>query len=427
MGPILIFDKSTLESLNIDEAVWLDNFFLTNITPLFFIETLADLEKQVRSGRTPEDVVGSLAYKTPDGGSYLNVHHATLLAGELSNVVQVDMRYGRPIIPRGQTKELGGKTGIIFEQSPEQEAFNRWQRKEFLQLERLIAKAWRKNLSNINFENNYQFFQKFFPIGKPKNLTDVKKLVDFNIDGPDQEQLFIFGLSILGVPENSLVLTITRWRNAGRPPIREFAPYFTHVFSVDLFFYLAIAADLIGRGRPSHKIDVAYLYYLPFCMVFTSNDKLHANLAPFFLRKDQSFILGTDLKADLNKLDKHYDKLPDEVKNQGIIRFAFYPPTDDSFLITQLWDKHMSSSWRENQAKPRPQIHGRVENELIKKIRQFEDEAKPISDNKFINSDEADHIMIKRKVYPKKGKWARFPPEVLNKRKNEKGEWEDAN
>ena len=80
MGPILIFDKSALESLSKDEAVWLDNFFLTNITPLFFIEVLADLEKQVRKGRTPEEVVGNLAYKTPDLQSSPNAHHRTLLA-----------------------------------------------------------------------------------------------------------------------------------------------------------------------------------------------------------------------------------------------------------------------------------------------------------------------------------------------------------
>lgn len=64
-GPILIFDKSTLESLNLDEAVLLDSFFVTNITPLLFIETLADLEKEIQAGRTPEQVVGNLARKTP--------------------------------------------------------------------------------------------------------------------------------------------------------------------------------------------------------------------------------------------------------------------------------------------------------------------------------------------------------------------------
>ncbi len=38
VGPILIFDKSTLQSLSIDGSVWLDAFYLPNITPLFFVE-----------------------------------------------------------------------------------------------------------------------------------------------------------------------------------------------------------------------------------------------------------------------------------------------------------------------------------------------------------------------------------------------------
>jgi hypothetical protein len=57
-GPILIFDKSSLESLNLDEAVLLDNFYLSNVTPLFFVECLADLEKEIKSKSTPEQLVG---------------------------------------------------------------------------------------------------------------------------------------------------------------------------------------------------------------------------------------------------------------------------------------------------------------------------------------------------------------------------------
>jgi len=79
LGPILIFEKSTLQGLNVDEAVWLDNFFMTNIAPLFFIETLADLEKEVRKGKTPEQVVGEIAYKTPDMSPRPNVHHMVLV------------------------------------------------------------------------------------------------------------------------------------------------------------------------------------------------------------------------------------------------------------------------------------------------------------------------------------------------------------
>jgi len=47
-GPILIFDKSLIEMLSPDEAVWLGQFYRVNIVPVFLVETLADLEKRLR-------------------------------------------------------------------------------------------------------------------------------------------------------------------------------------------------------------------------------------------------------------------------------------------------------------------------------------------------------------------------------------------
>jgi hypothetical protein len=88
-GPSLIFDKSSLESLNLDEAVLLDNFYRSNITPLFFVECLADLEKAIRSKSTPEQLVGSLATRTPESQACANVHHTRILQGELSRGVTV--------------------------------------------------------------------------------------------------------------------------------------------------------------------------------------------------------------------------------------------------------------------------------------------------------------------------------------------------
>src|SRR5712692_10585506 len=60
-GTSLVFDKSALESLNIHEAALLDHFYRCTITPLFYVECLADLEKSIRSKSTPEQLVGSLA------------------------------------------------------------------------------------------------------------------------------------------------------------------------------------------------------------------------------------------------------------------------------------------------------------------------------------------------------------------------------
>src|SRR5712692_675281 len=338
-GPILIFDKSALESLNPDESVWLDNFFQTNITPLFFIETLADLEKQVHAGRTPEQVVGNLAYKTPDIQSRPNVHHVRLLNAELSGAEPVEMD-GRGIISGGQSVMLEGQTGIVLQRTQEDEAFHRWQRHEFLDVERLAAKRWRRDLANISHDKAYTTLQKWFAEGaKPKTLSEVKSFADSKIDSSEREPCLRLGMSILGVAPSRQELVVTRWQSVGKPPISEFAPYFRYLFSVELFFYLGIAADLISRVRPSNKVDLAYLYYLPFCKVFTSNDSLHERMVPVFLRANQTFVKGIELKADLAKLDQHYSRLPKDVTDRGLFHFAAYPPTDSSFLVTKLWDK----------------------------------------------------------------------------------------
>ena len=165
-GPHLIFDKSALESLSLDESNWLDNFFTTAITPIFFSETLADLEKEVGKGRTPEQVVGSIAIRTPDMGSSACTHHRLILGGTLyGHELRLDGR-----IPRnqGQVVELGDKKGIFYAESEEEQALQRWHNYEFLDVERQFAKKWRNNLTNVDHTQQYSFFQQWFLTGKPK-------------------------------------------------------------------------------------------------------------------------------------------------------------------------------------------------------------------------------------------------------------------
>lgn len=415
MGPVIIFDKSTLEALNPDEAVWLETFFFTNITPVFFVETLADLEKEVGVGRTPESVVGNLAHKTPEMHCRPNAHHLTLLAAELSGNEELDLKNGRPLVSGGQALHLEGRTGLVFSPSPEEEALGRWQRGEFLDLERTRAKAWRAELSSTNLEESYRLFQNFVASEKPKTLGEVKRLVDWHVDDSPQDSLLPFALALLRVSPVLHDATVERWKAVGRPPLRQFAPYLAHLFSVDLFFYLALAANLIARTRPSHKIDFAYLYYLPFCMVFTSNDKLHTAVAPLFLRGNQSFVSGSDLKADLSRLDHHYSALPDELKQRGVLSFATYPPPDSTFLVTRLWDTHMSPKWRKDATRNVSQTPDPLVRRVIEELQRARREGTTVPKASSVHSDGADYLVIERKVRSKKGKWLRFPPGTSNR------------
>jgi hypothetical protein len=189
-GPSLIFDKSSLESLNLDEAVLLDNFYRSVITPLFFVECLADLEKAIRSRSTPEQLVGSLASRTPESQSCANAHHMMILQGELSRHFDMNNVLERPMVPGGKPVQLGDKKGMLFVRSQEEEALERWSHREFLSLERNFAKQWRASLMQINHDDLVKIVMA--GIGhwrKPTSLEDAKQMTDFIVDNMDPEWL----------------------------------------------------------------------------------------------------------------------------------------------------------------------------------------------------------------------------------------------
>jgi hypothetical protein len=407
-GPILIFDKSALQALSVDEANWLDNFFMTNITPLFFAETLADLEKEIRDGRSPEQVVGNLALKTPDMSATACAHHWKIMSGVLAGrEMPMDGRIPRDF---GQVVNLDGKAGIFYAKGQEEEALERWYQGEFLDVERQIAKQWRRGLSAVNYDELYPFFEKWFHIGKPKTEAEVKRLAEAYIDGSPTAASLVFGMTMLGVIDEAQTIVMKRWAEAGQPSIGTFAPYFRHIYLVDLFFNLAIAADIISRERPSNKIDLAYLYYLPFCQIFTSRDKLHRRTVPLFLRDEQSFVDGAELKADLAKLDAHYSALPDEVKISGFHKFATHPPFDDSLLVTRLWDKHLPG-WREIAANAKPPDQSEHK-KLIAELNRIEEAAKISDPHAEIAIEDTQFMQIIRTPRRVKGKWVRYPPNI---------------
>ena len=219
---------------------------------------------------------------------------------------------------------------------------------------------------------------------------------------------------MVGIAKEYRDQIVARWHSEGAPILNAFAPFLMHVFSVDLVFNISIAAGLIGRERPSNKIDVAYLYYLPFCNVFTSGDNLHCRMIPLFLRDNQTFINRLDLKSDLSLLDLHYDAFPEAVKCQGLSTFAICPPDDTRFLTTRLWDKYKAADWREMLERARAAIgNSETSDPWIKFARRFSKAAQSSPDEKDLRASNCNMTLTKQRVYYQKGKWTRFPPEVL--------------
>src|SRR5207245_1668389 len=108
-----------------------------NVVPVFYVETLADLEKHVRKGKSAEALVGMLAEKTPSGAAP-NIHHLRLVYGELLGY-EVPMT-GQIAVGAGETKQApDGAIGVHIDEFTEEAALLRWKNHEFLEIERAVA------------------------------------------------------------------------------------------------------------------------------------------------------------------------------------------------------------------------------------------------------------------------------------------------
>ncbi len=267
-----------------------------------------------------------------------NVHHGTLCANEMLGY-GFELGLGRPVIAGGQPVATLVQRGIMFQHAPEAEALERWQRGEFLEAERLFARKWRRALSGIDLQAIYERYRPP-PGARLRDLPAAKEAAERMVrqDGRRFATLKL-AMDSIAAPAALRRTIMARWKRLGGPALPDFAPYTAHVMTVDLFFNLAIGSDLIARTRPSNKVDLAYLYYLPFCNVFVSSDHLHERCVPCFLAEHkaivdgrelavhQEFVSGRALKADLAKLDAHYSALPTAVREQGVMAFAQNPPT----------------------------------------------------------------------------------------------------
>ncbi len=411
MGPIALFDKSFLQSLSLDESTWFDHFFYPNICPLFYVETLADLSKSSNSsGRSGEDEVRIIADKTPTLSGGPCVHHRELCFANLMGH-RIPMNGQIPIAGGRRVKAADGRRGIVFDATPEAQAFSRWQKAEFREIEFMFAAGWRHMLTGLNLPAVAERMRK---LGiNPKDCTSIEmahaiaSALVRKRDSPFDQMALLF--AFVEIPPEQQRSILERWAIDKYRPLAEYAPYAAHVLVVELFFQIALGANLISADRPSNRVDIAYLCYLPFSMIFVSSDKLHRRCANVFLRKDQQFVWGPDLKSELKRVDRDFSRLSTEVLEQGLMKFAKAPTGDPSDLLIALWDRH-TPGWRKRDEISTPEL-GDKQKKLVQHLRELTDA--PTDTSQLEGADEGlDGMSIERMVPKKKGSWWLLPKDL---------------
>jgi hypothetical protein len=405
MGPIALFDKSFLQTLSTDESVWFDHFFYPVISPVFFVETLADLEKRPREGKTAEEEVAIIAAKTPQmSGAPCFFHPGMCISDLFGNHPPMD---GRIPMAGMRTVARNGKVAAIKDEAEETQAFSRWQRGRFLEMERVHARQWRARLASIDLTSIEKAMKAAGVNSKTcKDLVSAVKIADIAVKGLSKSVGRFDGmLEVLQVPQNQRRAIKDRWNRLKRPALDLFAPYAAHVLKVEIFFRVALGANLIASTRASHQVDIAYLFYLPFCQIFISNDKLHRLCAPLFMRSNQTFVWGVELKSDLSEINAIYSKLPSEIKASGVFKFAKRLPMESRGIVRNLFERYAPNLLK---APIDENLDPDKQHKLVEEIKGWETAAEVAPDT-VKRDDDYNSMIFMRSVARQRGSWVQVP------------------
>jgi hypothetical protein len=229
---------------------------------------------------------------------------------------------------------------------------------------------------------------------------------------------------VLGLPPESEPYIAKEWERAGFQPLVTYAPYAAHVLTVELFFHIALQANLITSYD---RQDIGYLSYLPFSFSFVSSDKLHRQSAPLFLRSDQMFVWGPELKADLAMIVELYKGLPEEEQEKGMLKFARVPP--EGSLVAKLLNDFGEMMKRKEQESLRrlfdePPVETPDRNlkpfpteepELVKHLNRFKDAPELSPEEIDFDTANPDVLSVQRSVHKRRGSFWQLPKSLKEK------------
>lgn len=354
-----------------------------NIAPILIIEILGDIKKPY-AGSLSKEKVAELSRKAIPTSSAINDHYWNMLTASLLGAT-VSMHY-RPIINGGRSvRDSQGMVGVVFDETPEELALLRWRHCEFDKAEEILGERWRSSTRQLDLDRVKNDLKVKLPKLDIKDLPSLYHMVENIVDHPDnQKDILPFSMLEFGLPQELAQKIFFRWETLNAPQsLASFAPYAHYCLKVNLFFNLGLTYNLIGT-RSTNRIDMEYLYYLPFCHAFCSGDKFHCDIAPLFLNSVQSFVRRDTLKADLARLS-------DGLLSAGPSGLALSP---DESVTAKLWEQHIHSPMTNHGWIP-PDLIGKQNDSALVNFIKSRCKAETIPDGEIAKTQGREDFVIK--------------------------------
>ncbi len=128
-----------------------------------------------------------------------------------------------------------------------------------------------------------------------------------------------------------------------------------------------------------------------------------------FLRSDQEFVWGRELKGDLTHLDLYFKSLPEELRTQGVYKLGSCLPDQSQGKIRELIQR-----FTPNLLKPpvEPEsISSDAHAKLMGEMKEW-DRAPTVDMPQNLSDGEWETMILKRSVHRQRGSWMQIGPEV---------------
>ena len=396
MGPTIILDKSCIQSLSGQEIEFLYRYYTLNIPPILISEILGDLMKPDKLGALSGDEVIKLSNKLFQTNSAVSAHYRLLIINSLmGQSVKMD---GRPHVQGKPVQEPDGKRGFLMEESIEEKAIHRWRKGLFSEAEAILSERWRESTKQVNLnqlKETYRIVEIHIPETDtfPQLVNNIDKLL-LNPTPKFQSQLLTKLLHEFLIDQDDASKIFHRWEQGSFSSLKDFAPYAFYCFRVTLAFYLGLIRNFV-TPRATNRLDLEYVYYLPFSFAFSSCDNFHQTFIPAFLHEDQSFVSGSILKDDLHKIVDQYHSLNPEQQSEWLKKNGRRPPDQEESITFKLWQKYIKPKEWIIQSPEHSVRSNTVKNNSTNNIMERFENLKPM-DNTLENGDESNIDFIVR-------------------------------
>lgn len=324
------------------EITELTLYFSLVDTPPLRSEIIADFQKPEGARQLPKEVVQSLANKMSvttgvPPAEFWKIAGANLCGTEVSMIGQVPVDAAAPNVTSSDQV-------LLYDGAASQRTWRRLATGELSPDESAEADAWQENLEKVDFQTVKKQWKRFVQAKiaptrtLPELITEVDRMLTDKSPAHQLELLEVV-LAFLQAPQQMRDHVFQRMLDNPASTVERLAPYTNSVLRLHLAFVGGLVRSYIGP-RQSHHVDLQYLFYAPFCMVFASADKLHRTLWPA-TSGINSFVWGTDLKRELAQRMAAREQMSKEERGRIAREYRFYPVEVPGSIITEMWQKYM--------------------------------------------------------------------------------------